>query len=64
MTALPVSVGETAVREAVGRLSAVEPGPYEIVSTIGGGAMGEVYARSLSGQGYAALRHSLYELAL
>src|SRR6184192_3970852 len=32
MTALPVSVGETAVREAVGRLSAVEPGPYEIVS--------------------------------
>src|SRR5213595_2375749 len=32
MTALPVSVGETAVREAVGRLSAVEPGPYEAIS--------------------------------
>src|SRR2546429_548242 len=32
MTALPVSAREPAVREAVGRLSTVESGPYEIVS--------------------------------
>ena len=32
MTALPVSAGESAVREAVERLSAIEPGPYEVVS--------------------------------
>ena len=32
MTALPVSAGESAVREAVERLSAIEPGPYEAVS--------------------------------
>src|SRR2546423_5820961 len=32
MPALPVSVGETAVREAVGRLSGFEPGPYETAS--------------------------------
>src|SRR6266513_1209188 len=32
MTALPVSAGESAVREAVERLSAIEPGPHEVVS--------------------------------
>src|SRR5437764_682969 len=32
MTALPVSAGESAVREAVERLSTIEPGPYEVVS--------------------------------
>jgi len=32
MTALPVSAGESAVREAVERLSAIAPGPYEVVS--------------------------------
>src|SRR5881398_2013277 len=32
MTALPVSAGESAVREAVERLSAIAPGPYEAVS--------------------------------
>src|SRR6266567_579384 len=32
MTALPVSAGESAVREAVERLSAIEPGPSEVVS--------------------------------
>src|SRR5438045_3931859 len=32
MTALPVSAGESAVREAVERLSAIEPGLYEVVS--------------------------------
>src|SRR5256885_15694543 len=32
MTALPVSASESAVRAAVGRLSAIQPGAYQVVS--------------------------------